>query len=312
MAATFLSGADEAILYESVDAMGRKAEYSKITGRMRAVETISAMLAVIGVGYIASFNLVLPVILASIIYALSILPIWLMKETGGASLPIKDQVKPPSYLHTVREAWAVLSGFVVLRWSAAYLVVLGSVSFYVAVFFQPYILALGFTLAVLGPATVLIQLFGIAGSLSVDKVQHKIGSTNLLFLAPLIIVPGLVLTGAVRLIPNLSQALGFSAVIGAAGLSSFFFSMTQPVLLSVIQGRVSSEARATLLSIQSALFTIFLIITEPGLGVIADHFGVHFSYLGMAGVTAAFLFPLLWWGRRWFKNGVRHIHEIPG
>ena len=55
--------------------------------------------------------------------------------------------------------------------------------------------------------------------------------------------------------------------------------------------------RATLLSIQSLLAMVFLIPTEPALGLVADRFGVHTAYLVMAGLLALFCFPLLWKGR---------------
>jgi predicted MFS family arabinose efflux permease len=133
---------------------------------------------------------------------------------------------------------------------------------------------------------------GIAGSLSMARIQDRLGQDRLLYGASLLIIPCLLLLGVLRL----------PAVIVLAALAAFFFAVAQPVLLAAVQRRAPDEARATLLSFQSMLASVFLIVTEPALGLLADHSGVHAAYLAMAALMLAFCAALLWRGRRVFAS----------
>jgi len=288
--ATFASGAYEALLFETMKGIGREADYARTSARVAATQTASAMLCGLGVGFLATVNMVLPVFLSAVLFGLDILPIWLMKETlsttaAGETLSASSRLH--GYTQTVRQAFSALRQSAALRWAAAYLVIISCVSFYVSVFLQPYTLAVGLSISALGVVMVGMQVMSIAGSLAVSRVEKSLGAHTLLFGAPVLLVPLLIATGAIHAAPALA----------AAALASFLFSLTQPVLMAEIQGKVSNEMRATLLSIQSLLAMVFLIPTEPALGLVADRFGVHTAYLVMAGLLALFCFPLLWKGR---------------
>ncbi|HEX8229081.1 MAG TPA: hypothetical protein VF826_07180 [Chloroflexia bacterium] len=92
-----------------------------------------------------------------------------------------------------------------------------------------------------------------------------------------------------------------------AAMAAFLFALTQPVLLAVIQGRVPDDARATVLSIQSLFATIFLTVTEPALGLLADGYGVHRAYLAMSALVALLCGALLLRGRGWLAS-----HSVVG
>jgi predicted MFS family arabinose efflux permease len=300
MAATFHSGADEALLFESMQAVGEEEAYARVTARARAAETVSAMLSGLAVGWIASENMVIPVVLTAVFSALMLIPILLMKETGGTNNAPRTAEPRIAYAQIVRQATNALRSTALLRWAAAYLVILGSVSFYAIMFLQPYTIALGLPIIALGPVMVGVQLASIGGSLSLAGVQKRLGSRAILVGVPVLLAPCLLALGLVHAVPVLASAMA----------ASFLFSLTQPVLLAVIQRRISNEARATLLSLQSMLFTVFLILTEPPLGLLADEFGVESTYLVMAGMIVLFCFPLLWVGRRWLDGKQDEAQEL--
>lgn len=285
-AATFSSGADEALLFESLRGLGREGEYARISARAGAAGVLASMIAGLGVGVLAEASLLLPVRLTALISAIMLLPLLLMKETRGSHQPAGQTA--PGYISILRQAVGAMREHPVLRWAIAYLLVIGNVSFYSATFLQPYAVALGFSVAALGPIMVAVQGMSIAGSLSVARVQDRLGHNALLFGAPLLIIPSLLLLGLLRLPP----------VIVSAALAAFLFAVAQPVLLAAVQRRAPDEARATLLSLQSVLASAVLILTEPALGLLSDHYGVHSAYLAMAVLMLAFCIPLLWRGRR--------------
>ncbi len=292
LAATFSSGADEALLFESVKAAGRQAEYAKLAGRMRALETAAAMLFGLVVGLVAERNILLPVLFTAALYGLTVIPILMMQETAPGVIgrrarsqteePTAPGPSPAGYAQIVREAFSALRSYPALRWAAAYLVVLSCVAFYATVFLQPYALNLGLPVMALGPVMVLMQLMGIAGSLAVPRAQQIFGSRAILYGAPALITLFLLAAGLLPGVP----------ILGAVFLAAFLFALTQPVLLAVLQSYAPDEIRATLLSIQSLLAMVFLIFTEPALGVLSDRFGVAYSYLGMTALIVIFLLPL--------------------
>jgi predicted MFS family arabinose efflux permease len=285
-AATFSSGADEALLYESLRSAGREGDYACVSARAGAVGVLASMLAGLGVGVLAETSLLLPVRLTSLVLALMLVPLSLMKETGGSRAPGTQAA--PGYRAILRQALGALRKHAVLRWAITYLLVVSCVAFYASTFLQPYVVGLGFSVAALGPIMVAVQGMGIAGSLSVARIQDRMGQDRLLYGAPLLIIPCLLLLGALRL----------PAVIVLAALAAFLFAVAQPVMLAAVQRRAPDEARATLLSFQSMLASVFLIVTEPALGLLSDHYGVHTAYLVMAALMLVFCAALLWRGWR--------------
>lgn len=296
LAATFSTGADESLLFESLQGLSRKNEYAKISGRAKAVETVTAMVSGVLIGLIASVNMILPLILSAGLCFATLLPILSMQETvhaqgqnnaAGTIRTVRDEFA--SYLNIIRKAWQNLFAQRVLLWSALYMVVLGAVSFYASTFIQPYAVSLGVTVAAMGPVMVSLQLMSIAGSLSIHRAQKLFGNRVILFGVPLLLIPCMAAIALIRMIP----------VLAVVALSSFLFALTQPVVMAIIQEKVADETRATFLSIQSVLSMGFLILTEPIMGFLSDLQGVHFSYLIMAALMVVFVVPLFLRGRRW-------------
>jgi MFS family permease len=302
IAATFSSGANEALLYETMKALRREDEYAKISGRARAVKTVSAIVSGIVVGVIASFDLALPAVITSILIGASLLPILSFTETGGTyrarsgqegSNATEEGEQPSTgYGQIVRAAFVALREHAILRWALAYLVILSSVGFYSEVFLQPYAVSVGVPVALLGIVMTAVLGMGIVGSLAVPAAQRAAGSGAVIFDAPVLLIPCLLLLGVFPTLP----------VIVMAAVAAFLFAVAQPVLLAVVQSRVTDYARATVLSIQSFLATVFLTATEPFLGVLSDRFGVHTSYLAMAVLVGLFCVLLLLRGRRWLSR----------
>ncbi|HUS17968.1 MAG TPA: MFS transporter, partial [Chloroflexia bacterium] len=225
LAATFSSGAAEAILFETMQKLGRGDEYAKIAGRAGAIQTASALGAGLVVGLIAAVDLVLPVIITAALIALTLVPIATFRETGG-SRPGGDPA--PRYSTIVRQAVGTLRASGHLRGAMTYLVVLSSIGFYAEVFLQPYALAVGLPLAALGAVTAAVQGLSIAGGLAVPGAQRLLGRRGVLYGAPVGLVLCLLLLGL---------AGGWTG-LAAAALAAFLFAVAQPIMLGVVQGQV--------------------------------------------------------------------------
>lgn len=75
----------------------------------------------------------------------------------------------------------------------------------------------------------------------------------------------------------------------------FFSTVIRPIMLSRIQEDVSDDIRATVLSLQSLMFTIVAAISQPILGLVADQAGLSATYFGLAfSLSLVFIFFLVY------------------
>jgi MFS-type transporter involved in bile tolerance (Atg22 family) len=86
-------------------------------------------------------------------------------------------------------------------------------------------------------------------------------------------------------------ALAFAAAI------SFFTAILRPIVMNRIQGEVSDNIRATVLSVQSLIFAFVIAFIEPLLGAIADRSGFPATYFTMAGGLTLLVLLLFWRSR---------------
>ncbi len=160
------------------------------------------------------------------------------------------------------------------------------------VFLQPQAVSLGVPIAGVGVVVMAAQLTNMVGSTWSDRIKARFGERRVLYTAPLLIISSLMALAALQVLP----ALLLIAVI------SFLTAVVRPLLMSRIQNEVSDQIRATLLSMQSLMFTALLAISQPTLGFIADQSGVPAAYLGLASGLSILVVFLFWKSRCHFPQ----------
>ncbi len=88
----------------------------------------------------------------------------------------------------------------------------------------------------------------------------------------------------------------------AVGLIGLFTNLARPLAMGRLQKQADDSVRATLLSLQSLLFTLIVAVIEPTMGVFADRSGLPSSYVVLALALALLLTLLFSKGRRYFFN----------
>jgi MFS family permease len=283
---TFLSGAEEAFFYESLQSTGRANEYTRLVGRAGATMLGATALGNLASGFLATVDLILPFLMAGL-SLLGMLGIVLtfkethnQEESGG-------QVRK-SYRQILQESLAAMRVRPALRYSMFYLALVPLAAVIMETFFvQPQSLSLGIPLAGVGVIVMAMQLTNMAGSSWSDRIRAQFGERRILYSAPVLIVSSLILLAMFQRV----SALLFIAVIG------FVTAALRPLLLSRIQDDVPNDIRATILSMQSLMFTILVAISEPILGSIADRSGLPAAYFGLAGGLSILILLLFWEGR---------------
>lgn len=276
VASTLMSGADLALLFDTLKAGGREHEYERLAGRGTAVTWGAVGLATLFGGPAAAWLGIRATVLigaatcvaaAVAAFALREPPREAREGAGGTR----------SYVRSIgaafREVWANRLLRLVVLLGAVMVAGLETVHYLV----QPYLLAAGIEV---GAWFSLLQvpLFaaGMAGALLAGRVEAKLGA-----------VPGMLAMGAggaamlgvLALAPNL-WAYGALPAAMAAG------SCIWPLLTGAVNRQVDSERRATVLSIGSMGLSIGMAVLAPFIGYLVDRWGVAPAFALGAGAAA--------------------------
>ena len=267
----FMSGADRALLWVSLESTGRPGEYTRWEGRMRAAgQTSEAASSALG-GWLYAIR--------------PRLPFWLQIPTaalGFASIVALKEVPRPSaaehHSHLGR-AWHVLR-FTLWRESRlravmTLAVALGVSSFVMVWLIQPYMRGRGIPPWWFGPLWAAAHLWLAAVSLASARVVGVFGVRATLL-------------GCCLLVP-LGYA-GLSATPWAWGVVFYLAFMTLrglqgPILARVMQELAPPDDRASVLSLAALLFRLSFAIVGPPIGALVDRMGLDAA---LALVGAAF------------------------
>ena len=280
---TFLSGAEDAFFFESIQITGRANSYTRLVGLAGATMLGATAVGSAVSGLFASVDLILPFLIAGV----SLL------ATLGIVLTFKEpQVEEKgfgqtriSYREILRQSFTLMRARPALRSPMLYLAIVPMVALVMETFFlQPQAVRLGVPIVGIGVLVMATQLTNMAGSTWADKIATRLGEGRVLFIIPGIIVISLILLAAFQVFFSLL----WIAVI------SFVTAVLRPLVLNRIQSQVSDNVRATILSMESLMATMLLTVSEPILGVIADRAGLPTAYVTLAAGLGVLVLLLFW------------------
>jgi len=282
---TFLSGAEDALFYESVQLAGRADDYTRLVGRAGAVMLGALAMGSAASGLLASINLVAPMLVCGLSLLVMLGIVLTLKEpqtkvqSNGTARRSFDSI--------LRQSLTLMRARPALLYPMIYLALVPIASFITeTLFLQPQAQLLGVSLTGIGLLVMAAQLTDMLGSNWSDRLRARFGEGRLITIAPAIILASLIVLAVFQKLP----VLIFIAVIG------FFTSVIRPILLNQIQNEVSDEVRATIISMNSLMNTVIAAISQPTLGFVADQSGFPAAYLGFAGGLGILLLLLFWKG----------------
>lgn len=257
---TFFTGADVAFLYDGLKSAGREAEHSKIMGRYSAVvQGAQAVAALLG-GYIANSSMQQPFVwsgLACIVGGLLLFKFHeppaeqSAKQAGGITGELKAAMQ-------LGVSYKTLRNFILFS------TVLSLPTFMLLFFFvQPYILSGNINVGWVGAVILLLRSASVTGAALSHRITRRMKESVILFSLPLMMTCCLMIAGWL-------PVLGGIIILSVMG---FFSAAMRPVLTIMLNRMIPSHSRATVLSMQSLLFTLMLAGTQTILSSVVDHFG---------------------------------------
>lgn len=294
IAITFISGAELAFFYDTLRALGRQEEYTKLRGRLSAL-TLTAVGISSGLGgLIAEYDLQLPFLIHVVLMAATLLLIIGFKEPPLEPDPTTGEQL--SYLGTLQVSLRTVKQHINLRYALLFstLSIVGPALIGI-VFIQPHAVAIGIPLRALG--LVLLGLRGVQvfSSYNAEKWVQRLGEWNALRLASVLVITGLLGLGMVL------SPFG----IAFLGLAYFGRAASGPLTESLILRQTPSSVRATILSFDSLIFRLFLAFIELPLGLLGDRRGLPVVFMSLAiGVGVSLSLLLAFWSRVWVVSSV--------
>ena len=276
------SGADSALLYDSLKLDGNEKRFSKVAGRGFGIGLTAGMLGVVIGGFFASWtSLALTVQVSAILPLLAIGATMLMRE--------------PRIERHERHYWRGLAGAFSFAWSTPpvrYTLLIGAViltgTFGPVVLVQPFLLDHDVSTGLYGILQAPLRATSVVAALVAFRVGGALGTGRLLLTVCLGIIGCYAGLGLV----DASPAFAFFA------LSSMMAGLSRPIVDAYLNERIPSDRRATVLSLMQLCFSLQVAFFEPALGFLTDDVSLTAAFLFSAGYCVVLMPPLLYLWRR--------------
>ncbi len=260
-ASAFMSGADRALLWVSLQAAGRGGRYTRWDGAIRAVSQGAEAVSAAAGGWLYSMG--------------PRWPFWLQVPAAALALSfaaaLREPPRPPSAdaRSHARRAFHVL-GYSLwrhrrLRAAMALSVALGLSTFVVIWLIQPYMQARGIPTAWFGPLWAAAHVWLASVSLASGRVAAALGVRASLLGCCLLVVVGY---AGLALVPVAWGVVFYLCFMTIRGLQA-------PILATAMQEDAPPEDRASVLSIAALLFRLSFVIAGPPIGALVDRAGME-------------------------------------
>jgi len=287
---TFISGAELALLYDTLRELGKEDQYPKYRGRLQAMVLVSIAVSSVLGGIVGEISLVATFIITAGAMLIATFMVILLKEPPRE--PDSDTGENLTYWGTLRVTFGAIRQRPGLRYTLLYSSLLPLASSAIGVtFMQPYAIAIGLPIVALGVIALGLRLAQFFGALSADRILKRFGEWGWLRLAPVAIFVGIIALGT------------FNSVLGIVlfALSGFAGAVTTPLMENTILRQTPGSVRATILSVDSLIFRFMLAALGPVVGLMSDFHSLPTAFIVVgSGLGFVVLWVLARWQRHWY------------
>ena len=272
----FDSGTSTAFLFDSAVEAGQKDRYLQISSFLSGVAEVTRTLGTVVAGFFIHGALAWTYYISIGLSLLSILLIFLMKEPESKS-DERSHLTLKRILEVVKQEWQDKP--VLFYWMLTYQLV-GTIMCMFYFYYQQKISDLA------SWQVSLIMLIGSGFNLLAVYLASQIGkkwNSNQVF--PILVA----LTGLVLLLVGLKTPFAYLSVYL---LTNALYAVYQPIYYNDLQAYLPSSVRATMLSINSMMFSLSMIVIFPLTGWLIDTCGFVAVFL-VLGLITFLSFPLL-------------------
>ncbi len=272
---SFISGADSALLYDSLKSNNRENEYIKFEGSITSVGNFAEAFAGVAGGFLATISLRTPYYFQVFIAAIAIPAAFFLKEPQHVQE--KVQLKMREIISIVKLTYQqreMRSAILVSSFT-------GAATLTYAWFVQPYFKEAGVPVSFFGILWTMLNLTTGITSMFSYRIERSLGRKNTLLLIVILLTAGFIFTSIEISLAGIAILFGFYMARGLA----------TPVLKDYINQYTDSKVRATILSVRNLEIRLIFATVGPGLGYLTDTFSLQTALIaaGIAYFIAAML-----------------------
>lgn len=284
----FNSGSEEALVYDSMKLCGKESQYLKVSGRLNVLIEIAQAAATVMGGILAEYSYIWCYAASCVIALLCLVPAFMMTEPEkehNSQAAQKGIIK--STAGHFKTSWKILRSDKAIRkvlfsFSAVFAV-------YTVLFFysQQYFYDLGLNKIQISLIMLAAGVSSCLGAFGSQKIYGLLKNKTI-YAATFVI--GLCLIGFRIRCLSLSVVLFMGAALANA--------LLYPVQSISLNSLIPSEQRATIISVDSLLFSLTMVLLFPAAGAFASRWGLYrvFEILGLLILCMAGL--LLFYGKK--------------
>lgn len=267
-ASTFASGADNALLYDSLLISNQTKKYTRHKAQLETIISFTESLGGIAGGVIATIALSYTFYAQAVAFFLAFLLSLTLVEP-----PIQKDEHIHSHWSEIKKAiHYTFKENQRVKWLILYSSILGASTFISVWLFQPLLEFNQVPLKYFGVFWAALNLSVGLCAMTVPFFQKRFKSKTLMLLLPIVINFSYLALGLGNTIFFILFYLGIS---WARGLKQVIFDY-------YINTEIPSHQRATILSIGSSLFRLFFIILGPILGLFTKLYSLHTAFIATA------------------------------
>lgn len=261
---SLVSGADSALLYDSLASAGKESKYTRYEGRITSIGNFAEAIAGIAGGLIAVISLRTPYFFQAGVAFLAIPAALMLREP-----PVRTIIIPPNLKKVISAVRGIFGKEKKLTWSILLSSVTGVSTLTMAWFAQPFFIQSGMHVSWFGAVWALLNFIAGIAALYAWRIEDKIGSRRTVLLFSLFLVAGYFGLAAGWILPAFFLLFIFYFARGLA----------TPTLRNYINLHTSSDVRATILSVRNFIIRGIFAIFGPFFGLVTDLFGLSAGML---------------------------------
>jgi MFS family permease len=272
---SFVSGADSALLYDSLKAENREDEYIKYEGRITSAGNFAEALAGVAGGLLATISLRTPYYFQIFVAASAIPAAFFLKEPQHVLDKVRLKMKEIlSVVKLTYQQKEMRSAIMVSSFT-------GAATLTYAWFVQPYFQKAGVPVSIFGILWTLLNLSAGIFSMFSYRIERLLGKRNSILFIVILLSLGFILTSMEISLLGIGILFGLYMVRGIA----------TPILKDYINQYTDSKVRATILSVRNFEIRIIFAAIGPILGYLTDTFSLNIALLvtGIIYFTATIL-----------------------
>lgn len=277
---SFISGTDSALMYDSLVQLDREQEYTRIEGRMLSIGNFSEATASIIAGFLAEISLRAPLYAETAVVFLAIPIAFSLIEPDRTAFDTSSG-KFKGILRIVKFA---LHDLPPLKWLILYSALVGASTLTMVWFIQPYFKLVELPLAMFGIAWAALNFSVGIFSLLAYQIERALGRRLSTFMLIVLSIIGYLLVASIQAIWAIVFIFIFYFVRGVG----------TPIFRTYINQLVTSDRRATVLSVKNMVGRLIFAVIGPFIGWLADIYPLSTALLASATIFWVAGIILLW------------------